>query len=393
MIKGDIVLKARKEQSLLRFHPWVFSGAIAGQVNYQEGDFVRVVAASGQVLGFGHFTPNTSIAVRLTHFGKDQPSEHWIQERLQAAYDLRVQIGLADNLETNTYRLVHAEGDLLPGLIIDHYDGVLVIQAHSSGMYQLRNEISTALQNIYGKRCKAVFDKSAETLAKSKLVAENGYLFGSSPDSHQAKENGLVFKIDWEGGQKTGFFIDQRESRRLLGELSKGKSVLNTFSYTGGFSLYALQAGATKVHSLDSSARALEIASQNAELNGYADRHDIIQADAVQYLKNLGEEYDIIVLDPPAFAKHLSARHQAVQGYKRINSLAMQQMKPGGLLFTFSCSQAVDKQLFNSTIVAAAIEAGRKVRILHQLHQPADHPVSAFHPEGEYLKGLVVRVD
>lgn len=393
MIKGDIVLKARKEQSLLRFHPWVFSGAIAGQVNYQEGDFVRVLAASGQVLGFGHFTPNTSIAVRLTHFGKEQPSEHWIQERLQAAYDLRVQIGLADNPETNTYRLVHAEGDLLPGLIIDHYDGVLVIQAHSSGMYQLRNEISTALQNIYGKRCKAVFDKSAETLAKSKLVAENGYLFGSSPDSHQAKENGLVFKIDWEGGQKTGFFIDQRESRRLLGELSKGKSVLNTFSYTGGFSLYALKAGATKVHSLDSSARALEIASQNAELNGYADRHDIIQADAVQYLKNLGEEYDIIVLDPPAFAKHLSARHQAVQGYKRINSLAMQQMKPGGLLFTFSCSQAVDKQLFNSTIVAAAIEAGRKVRILHQLHQPADHPVSAFHPEGEYLKGLVVRVD
>lgn len=393
MIKGDIILKARKEQSLLRFHPWVFSGAIAGQVNYQEGDFVRVVAASGQVLGYGHFTPNTSIAVRLTHFGKEQPTEHWIQERLQAAYDLRVQIGLADNPDTNTYRLVHAEGDLLPGLIIDHYDGVLVIQAHSSGMYQLRNEISTALQNIYGKRCKAVFDKSAETLAKSKLVAENGYLFGSSPDNHQAKENGLMFKIDWEGGQKTGFFIDQRESRRLLGELSKGKSVLNTFSYTGGFSLYALQAGATKVHSLDSSARALDIANQNAELNGYSDRHDIIQADAVQYLKNLGEEYDIIVLDPPAFAKHLSARHQAVQGYKRINSLAMQQMKPGGLLFTFSCSQAVDKQLFNSTVVAAAIEAGRKVRILHQLHQPADHPISAFHPEGEYLKGLVVRVD
>jgi 23S rRNA (cytosine1962-C5)-methyltransferase len=393
MIKGDIILKARKEQSLLRFHPWVFSGAIAGQVNYQEGDFVRVVAAGGQILGFGHFTPNTSIAVRLTHFGKEEPTENWIKERLQSAYDLREQIGLADNASTNTYRLVHAEGDLLPGLIIDHYDGVFVMQAHSSGMYQLRHKISEALQEIYGKRCKAVFDKSAETLAKSKLVAENGYLFGSSPETHQAKENGLEFRIDWEGGQKTGFFIDQRESRRLLGEMSKGKSVLNTFSYTGGFSLYALQAGATKVHSLDSSARALEIANENAALNGYSDRHDIIQADAVQYLKNLGEEYDIIVLDPPAFAKHLSARHQAVQGYKRINSLAMRQMKPGGLLFTFSCSQAVDKQLFNSTIVAAAIEAGRKVRILHQLHQPADHPVSAFHPEGEYLKGLVVRVD
>lgn len=393
MIKGDIILKARKEQSLLRFHPWVFSGAIAGQVNYQEGDFVRVVAAGGQILGFGHFTPNTSIAVRLTHFGKEEPTENWIKERLQSAYDLREQIGLADNASTNTYRLVHAEGDLLPGLIIDHYDGVFVMQAHSSGMYQLRHKISEALQEIYGKGCKAVFDKSAETLAKSKLVAENGYLFGSSPETHQAKENGLEFRIDWEGGQKTGFFIDQRESRRLLGEMSKGKSVLNTFSYTGGFSLYALQAGATKVHSLDSSARALEIANENAALNGYSDRHDIIQADAVQYLKNLGEEYDIIVLDPPAFAKHLSSRHQAVQGYKRINSLAMRQMKPGGLLFTFSCSQAVDKQLFNSTIVAAAIEAGRKVRILHQLHQPADHPVSAFHPEGEYLKGLVVRVD
>ena len=393
MIKGDIILKARKEQSLLRFHPLVFSGAIAGQVNYQEGDFVRVVAAGGQILGFGHFTPNTSIAVRLTHFGKEEPTENWIKERLQSAYDLREQIGLADNASTNTYRLVHAEGDLLPGLIIDHYDGVFVMQAHSSGMYQLRHKISEALKEIYGKGCKAVFDKSAETLAKSKLVAENGYLFGSSPETHQAKENGLEFRIDWEGGQKTGFFIDQRESRRLLGEMSKGKSVLNTFSYTGGFSLYALQAGATKVHSLDSSARALEIANENAALNGYSDRHDIIQADAVQYLKNLGEEYDIIVLDPPAFAKHLSARHQAVQGYKRINSLAMQQMKPGGLLFTFSCSQAVDKQLFNSTIVAAAIEAGRKVRILHQLHQPADHPVSAFHPEGEYLKGLVVRVD
>ncbi|MBI1267735.1 MAG: methyltransferase [Cryomorphaceae bacterium] len=393
MIKGDIILKARKEQSLLRFHPWVFSGAIGGQVNFQEGDFVRVVAASGQILGYGHFTPNTSIAVRLTHFGNEEPSENWIRERLQSAYDLREQIGLADNPNTNTYRLVHAEGDLLPGLIIDHYDGVFVIQAHSSGMYQLRHKISEALQEIYGNRCKAVFDKSAETLAKSKLVAENGYLFGSSPETHQAKENGLEFRIDWEGGQKTGFFIDQRESRKLLGEMSKGKSVLNTFSYTGGFSLYALQSGATKVHSLDSSARALEIANENAALNGYSDRHDIIQADAVQYLKNLGEEYDIIVLDPPAFAKHLSARHQAVQGYKRINSLAMRQMKPGGLLFTFSCSQAVDKQLFNSTIVAAAIEAGRKVRILHQLHQPADHPVSAFHPEGEYLKGLVVRVD
>ncbi|MFM1932622.1 MAG: hypothetical protein RL226_1925 [Bacteroidota bacterium] len=392
MIKGEIILKPKKEQSLLRFHPWVFSGAIYHMEGCEDGELTCVKTAKGEILGFGYFTPGASIAVRMTHFGPQEPTADWILGRLQQAYNLRLQLDLANNESTDIYRLVHGEGDLLPGLIIDHYAGTLVIQAHTLGMHKIRQQIAAALQEIYGERCQAVYDKSAETL-KGVHGIENAYLVGGGNHQKVAKENGISFHIDWEGGQKTGFFIDQRENRQLLGQYSAGKKVLNTFSYTGGFSLYALQAGAELVHSLDSSARALEMAHENAKLNGFEDRHGIVQADAVQYLKNLEEDYDIIVLDPPAFAKHLSARHQAVQGYKRINAQAIRQIKPGGLLFTFSCSQAVDKQLFTATVIAAAIESGRGVRVLHQLHQPADHPVNAYHPEGEYLKGLVLRID
>ncbi|MDG1260386.1 MAG: class I SAM-dependent rRNA methyltransferase [Flavobacteriales bacterium] len=395
-IQTTAFIKAKKSHSIKRFHPWVFSGAIA----YLEGDpvageMIRIAETGGITLGHGLFTPGASIAVRLTHFGEEAPTERWWHERLQNAFDVRLQLNLAGNDSTNCYRLIHGEGDGFPGLIIDHYDGALVIQVHTEGMLHYLDGIAESLKEIYGDNCTSIYNKSEDTLPRSSsLKTTNGFLFGDETDGKIALENGLKFNIDWVNGQKTGFFIDQRENRALLGSLSKGKKVLNTFSYTGGFSVYSLAADATLVHSLDSSGPALELANQNVALNGFeGDKHAVIQADAVQYLKDIEEDYDIIILDPPAFAKHLKARHKAVQGYKRINALAMKQIKPGGLLFTFSCSQAVDKQLFNHTVISAAMEAGRKVRILHQLHQPADHPVNAFHPEGEYLKGLVVRVD
>jgi 23S rRNA (cytosine1962-C5)-methyltransferase len=332
--------------------------------------------------------------VRIFSFTGYDGSDAFWQNKLQSAYDLRVQIGLIDNHETNIYRLVHAEGDGLPGLIIDIYADTAVIQTHSDGMHEQKPSIVKALQAIYGKRLRNIFDKSAEKLkTNSGQEIVNEYLVGDAK-SNIAFENGCEFKIDWEEGQKTGFFIDQRENRRLLGEYSKGKKVLNTFGYTGGFSIYALKQGAALVHTLDSSQRALDIAHENVVLNKLDTvRHANIKADAVEYLKNLKEDYDIIVLDPPAFAKNLSARHKAVQGYIRINEAAIRQIKKGGIIFTFSCSQAVDKQLFRNSIMAASIQAGRKVRILHQMHQPADHPISMYHPEGEYLKGLVLEVE
>ena len=395
-IQTTAVIKAKKSHSIRRFHPWVFSGAIA----YLEGDpvageMIRVAETGGVTLGHGLFTPGVSIAVRLTHFGEEAPTDRWWHSRLVNAFELRTQMMLTNSDKTNCYRLIHGEGDDFPGLIIDHYDGAFVIQVHTEGMLHYLEGIAESLKEIYGDKCTSIYNKSEDTLPKSSaLRTANGFLYGNEEDGKVVLENGLKFKIDWVNGQKTGFFIDQRESRALLGSLSKGKKVLNTFSYTGGFSVYALDGGATMVHSLDSSAPALELATQNVEMNGFGtDKHKNIQTEAVQFLKDLEDDYDIIVLDPPAFAKHLKARHKAVQGYKRINELAMRQIKPGGLLFTYSCSQAVDKQLFNHTIISAAMEAGRKVRILHQMHQPADHPVNAFHPEGEYLKGLVVRVD
>jgi 23S rRNA (cytosine1962-C5)-methyltransferase len=302
-----------------------------------------------------------------------------------------LRIGLL-NPEINIFRLCHGEGDLLPGLIIDFYNGVAVIQCHSYGMFRQVELIAEALKSVIGNELKAIYHKSSETLPKRELVSD-GYLYGEVSIPHLALENGVKYHIDWVNGQKTGFFIDQRENRALLGKYAQGKKVLNTFCYSGGFSLQALQHGALLVHSLDSSKKAIALTDANVTLNGFEDRHGSIVDDAMDYMKNLPEDYDIIVLDPPAFAKHRDKRHQAIQGYKRLNAHAIRQIKPGGLIFTFSCSQVVDTLLFTNTIIAAAIEAGRSCRILEQLHQPADHPIQAFHPEGAYLKGLVIQID
>jgi 23S rRNA (cytosine1962-C5)-methyltransferase len=389
---ATLLLNPKKTRSLDRFHPWVFSGAIVRiDGEPQPGDFVRVCNIGGQLLGHGFYAEGGSITVRLTHFGSEEPQPNWLYDRLLNAYELRIAMGLANQTETTAYRLIHGEGDGLPGLIIDHYNGVFVVQAHARGIFRILDQIVESIVRIYGEQCKAIYNKSADTLPGG---CEDGYLYGSAIEEHTALEYGNAFYIDFVGGQKTGFFIDQRENRKLLVTLSKGRRVLNTFSYTGGFSVFALRADAALVHSLDSSKRALDVGDRNVTLNGLDDgRHASIQADAVQYMKQLETNYDLIVLDPPAFAKHLKARHAAVQGYKRINLLAMQQIDKGGLLFTFSCSQAVDQELFTNTVIAAAIESGRKVRILHRLHQPADHPVNAFHPEGAYLKGLVLSID
>ncbi len=340
----------------------------------------------------GHYSEGT-IAVRIFSFEQEIPDTDFWTSKLEKAFQLRKSIGMMDNEQTNIYRLVHAEGDDFPGLIIDVYKDTAVIQAHSVGMHKVRHTIAEGLQSLYGDKLKTVYYKSKGTLAKCKFEAENEFLFGEEKASTIALEYGCKFSINWVTGQKTGFFIDQRENRKLLGDLSKGKKVLNTFCYSGGFSILALENGANEVHSLDSSQKALDLVEENLEANGYTENHKLIKADAVEYLKNIDVDYDIIVLDPPAFAKHQSARHKAVQGYKRLNANAIRQIKKGGLIFTFSCSQAVDKTLFTNTITAAAITAGRKVRIIHQLHQPSDHPVNIFHPESEYLKGLVLYVE
>lgn len=391
---AHITLKPGKEQSLYRKHPWVFSGAIAKMDNIaKSGDVVEVEDSKGNFLGAGHFSEG-SITVRIFSFTPDYTSENFWKSKIAEAYEVRRTLGFIGNNETSIYRLVHAEGDGLPGLIIDIYGKTAVIQTHSAGMHMMRHELADALKYVYGDEITAIYDKSAEKLSKNSTTESvNSYLFGEKLDT-EALEHNCKFLIDWEEGQKTGFFIDQRENRHLLGELSRGKKVLNTFCYTGGFSVYALKGGATLVHSLDSSQKALDLTQDNIRINGFENsNHKVIKADAVDYMKNLEEDYDIIVLDPPAFAKHLSARHKAVQGYKRINEAAISQIKPGGIIFTFSCSQAVDKTLFTNTVIAAAISAGRNIRILHQLHQPADHPINIYHPEGEYLKGLVVMVN
>ncbi len=386
-----IILKPGKEQSVKRFHPWVFSGAIQNvQGEAHNGDIVEVCDSKGQYLATGHCAEG-SITVRIFSFtGYDNPETFW-KGKIKNAFDLRAQLGFVDNEFTNIYRLIHAEGDGLPGLIVDIYGATAVIQTHSVGMFELRKTIADAIISVYQGRIKAVYDRG-DGKAGQENSSVGDYLIGQK-ESDVCFEHGCSTRIDWEQGQKTGYFIDQRENRKLLGEYSNGKKVLNTFCYTGGFSVYALIAGAELVHSLDSSQKALDLALENVKLNGFDDKkHDVIKADAVEYMKNLKEDYDIIVLDPPAFAKHLSARHKAVQGYIRINEAAIRQIKPGGMIFTFSCSQVIDKKLFRDSVMAAAINAGRRVRILHQLHQPADHPISIFHPEGEYLKGLVIEV-
>jgi len=391
-----VTIKPKRQESILRRHPWVFSGAIKSiDGKPSAGDWVCVRANKGALLGWGHYSPGTSIAIRLLTFAEDIPNDDWWKAKIIEAVNVRRQLGLLENKENNTCRLIHAEGDGLPGLIADFYSGVLVIQCHTPGMHKEIKLLCAAFSAALGDALFAVYDKSSKSLAKhGGIISEDGLVWGKLPENHHAMEHGHKFKIDWEKGQKTGFFIDQRENRNLLAHYSKGKKVLNVFSYTGGFSVYAMKAGATEVHSLDSSARALEICDENVLLNDLpTEGHKCLQEDAIAFLKEDLSEYDIIVLDPPAFAKRATARHAAVQGYKRINLRAIESMKPGSLLFTFSCSQAVDEKLFTNTIIAAAIQSNRTVRILHRLHQPADHPVSAFHPEGSYLKGLVLRVD
>lgn len=388
-----IILQRGKEFSLQRRHHWVFSGAIfKADPGLVSGDLVTVYSAKEEFLGIGHFSQG-SIMVRIISFEDREIDQTFWNERIASAYNLRKILGLTDNQETNVFRLVHGEGDLLPGLIVDFYNGTAVIQAHHVGMHQHIGEISTALQVVLGEKLSGVYDKSAETLPKNLGIESNVWVWGKA-ETDLVQEYGATYKIDWEKGQKTGFFIDQRENRKLVSTYSHGKKVLNTFCYSGGFSVLALNEGAAEVHSVDISAKAIALTEQNVALNaGFSGKHESIVADVVKYIREIGDDFDLIVLDPPAFAKNIKARHNAVQAYKRLNAEAIRKIKPGGILFTFSCSQVVDKSLFAHTIAAAAMEAGRKVKVLHQLSQPADHPINIFHPETEYLKGLVLYID
>jgi 23S rRNA (cytosine1962-C5)-methyltransferase len=390
--RSKVILSSGKDQSLRRFHPWVFSGAIKkikGPV--QEGDIVDVYSNQDEYLGTGHIQDG-SIAVRIFSFEQIDPKIDFWKAKIQKAYDYRKNIGVAGNKDTNVFRLVYAEGDGMPGMIIDYYNGVAVLQAHSIGFHIQRQEIANALKEVMGDKLKAVYDKSSEALHRDGGDYPNSYLLGESAGDGEIIENGNKFYVDWETGQKTGFFIDQRDNRALVAKYAKGKDVCNTFCYTGGFSVYAGNAGANLVHSVDSSKKAMALTDRNIELNGIKN-HTSFAMDTFDFLKDKENAYDIIILDPPAFAKHMSAKHNAVMGYKRLNAEAIKIIRPGGLLFTFSCSQVVDRRLFFDTVMSAAIVAKRNVRVMHHLTQPADHPVNIFHPEGEYLKGLVLYVE
>ena len=392
-------LRRGKEESLLRRHPWVFSGAIdhiaEGEKALTEGDVVDVITKGGEFIARGHYQIG-SIAVRVLTFDEEAIDARWWEERIAHAKALRESLGMVNNTDTTCYRLVHGEGDLLPGLVVDVYGRTAVVQCHSVGMYHSRLHIAEAIRKAYGEQIEAIYDKSSQTLPfKADLGAIDGYLWGRSenPDA-VVLENGLKFKVNWEEGQKTGFFIDQRVNRDLVRQYSRGRKVLNTFCYTGGFSVAALAGGATEVVSIDLSERAVKLADENVRLNfGDEAKHQAIACNAVEYLKDIDSDYDLIILDPPAFAKHHKVLGNALQGYKKINARALQKIRPGGILFTFSCSQAVSRELFRTTIFTAAAIAGRKVRIIGQLTQPADHPINIYHPEGEYLKGLVVYVE
>lgn len=389
-----IFLKKGKDESLKRFHPWVFSGAIAhAEKGIEEGDLVQVFSSENKFLAVGHAQIG-SIAVRVLSFNDETIGDNFLEHRLEVAYDLRKSIGLAGSDHTNAYRLVHGEGDNLPGLIIDVYDKTAVMQAHSVGMHVNRMEIARALQKVMKGVVENIYYKSETTLPyKAELGQEDGYIVGGGGECI-ALENNLRFHVDWLQGQKTGFFVDQRDNRSLLEKFSKGRSVLNMFCYTGGFSFYAMRGGAKLVHSVDSSQRAIDLTNENVQLNfPNDDRHAAFAEDAFKYLDRMGDQYDLIILDPPAFAKHRDALRHALQGYRRINAKAFEKIKPGGILFTFSCSQAVNKDQFRLTVFTAAAQSGRSVKILHQLHQPADHPINIYHPEGEYLKGLVLYVE
>ncbi|TXC76236.1 class I SAM-dependent rRNA methyltransferase [Luteibaculum oceani] len=393
-IAAVATLKTKKDQSIRRYHPWVFSGAVKSWEGEPiDGDVVEVRSNKGGLLGYGYFQDQSTICIRMITFGDNTPSTSFWTDSLEKAWRRREKLGLVENNETNMYRLVFAEGDGLPGLIIDMYDGHAVMQAYSIATYHIKDIVVEFLKNKLGSKLKSVYVKMPEHIKTLHGVDEE-LVYGNEISECIAKENGTKYHINWETGQKTGFFIDQRDNRKWLGSISKGKKVLNTFCYTGGFSIEALKGGAAEVHSLDSSETALQELERNLALNGLENaNHKTIKADAVDYIKSMETDYDIIVLDPPAFAKSISSRHKAIQGYKRLNARAIEHIKPGGLILTFSCSQVVDKFLFNSTVLAAAIPTGREIKVLGQLHQPADHPYSIYHPEGEYLKGLVIQVD
>lgn len=417
-----IILKYKKEESLKRFHPWVFSGAIhrmedefGNEVQPEEGDWVRIVSAQGEFLALGQYQIG-SIAVRIFSFDEDEFDDDFFLHRLQAAYDIRKSLNLIRE-DNNAFRLVHGEGDGLPGLIIDVYDQTAVMQAHTPGIHYIREALAEDLIRVAGADIRNVYYKSETTLgyktearqqAAEAQESVNGYLIidGKPVTSREqgraleasisdvATENGLKFHVDWLKGQKTGFFVDQRENRALVEKFSKGRKVLNMFCYTGGFSFYAMRGGAELVHSVDVSQQAINFTNNNVELNYPGDpRHEAICEDAFHYLDRMDQEYDLIILDPPAFAKHRKVLHNALQGYRRLNAKAFERIKPGGILFTFSCSQVVTKEDFRCAVFSAAAQSGRRVRILHQLHQPADHPINIYHPEGEYLKGLVLYVE
>lgn len=390
-----VYLKPKKEESLLRFHPWVFSGAIARvEGNPEEGEVVEVYTSDKQYIASGHYQIG-SIAVRVLTFKKEEINHEFWVRRLSVARDLRQALRLIGTPTNNACRLVHGEGDNLPGLIIDLYDHTAVMQAHSAGMHVYRHDIASALKEVMGDSVQNIYYKSETTLPfKADLQStENGFLLGGSTEN-VAMENGLLFHVDWLKGQKTGFFVDQRDNRALLEHYSLGRNVLNMFCYTGGFSFYAMRGGARLVHSVDSSAKAIDLTRANVELNFPGDtRHEAFAEDAFKYLDRMGGEYDLIILDPPAFAKHRGALRNALRGYTKLNAKAFEKIRPGGILFTFSCSQVVSKQDFRNAVFTAAAQSGRSVRIMHQLTQPADHPVNIYHPEGEYLKGLVLYVE
>ena len=391
---NSILLKSGKEKSVFRYHPWIFSGAIAKtEGTLQEGDIVKVYSADRQFLAIGHYQIG-SIAVRILSFEDTVIDHNFWRTRITEAYRKRRSLGLTDSQTNNVYRLIHGEGDNLPGLVVDIYANVAVTQFHSVGMYLERENIAKAIVEVLGNQITAIYDKSESTLPfKAAIEPKNGYLYGQAK-SFIALENGLKFNVDWLEGQKTGFFIDQRENRSLLEKYARDKSVLNMFCYTGGFSFYAMRGGAHSVHSVDVSARAIELARQNVELNFPGDpRHEAFAEEAFRFLEHSYDKYDLIILAPPAFAKHQNVLNNAIQGYKKLNRKGIEVIKPGGIIFTFSCSQVMTKELFRQTVFTAAANTGRKVSILHQLTQPADHPINIYHPEGEYLKGLVLYVE
>ena len=393
MKTATITLRNGKEQSAKRLHPWIFSGAIAKMSGTpDEGDLVKVYSADGEFLAIGHYQ-KSSIAVRILSFNDIAVDQNFWNERIASAYNYRKQLGLVNNSETNCYRLIHGEGDNLSGLVIDYYNGTAVVQCHSVGMFKNLDSIANALQQTMGEQLTAIYNKSESTLPFKAGIENNDGLLWGEIKTENALEYGNSFFIDWIQGQKTGFFIDQRENRKLVEHYAKGKSVLNTFCYTGGFSVYALRGGAKKVVSVDCSARAIELTDKTVAMNFPNAEHTSVVSDTFKYLDNNKDEFDLIILDPPAFAKHGKVLNNALQGYKRLNMKAIEQIKKGGILFTFSCSQAVSKEEFRKSVFAAAANTKRNVRILHQLTQPADHPISIYHPEGEYLKGLVLQIE